>query len=87
MQDILQTVLLEEVMRAQYLKYIAHVRRHENNATTKKLLYAKATKKCFRDPWLKIADILGVSIEQAKKGTQNKYKFGELVQKRTSSPV
>ena len=46
-----------------------------------------ATKKYYRDPWLKIADILRVSIEQAKKGTQNKHKLAELVQKRTSSPL
>ena len=39
----------------------------------KKLLFAKAAKKYFRDPWLQIAGILGVSVEQAKKETQNKH--------------
>ena len=51
------------------------------------ILFAKATKKYFRDQWLKIAGMLGVSVEQAKKEAQNKHKFAELVQKRTSSPL
>ena len=58
-----------------------------NNANTKRLFFATATKKYYRDPRLKIVDILGVSIEQAKKGTENKHKFAQLVQKRTSSPL
>ena len=41
-------------------------------------------KKYYRGPWLKIADVLSVSIEHTKKGIQNKHKFTELVQKRTS---
>ena len=86
-QDIVQTVPLREFIHAQYLRYIAHVCRQENSSTTKKLLFAKASKKCFRDPLLKIAGILGVSVEQAKKETQNKHKFAELVQNRTSSPL
>ena len=86
-QDIVQTVPLREFIHAQYLRYIAHVCRQENSSITKKLLFAKASKKYFRDPWLKIAGILGVSVEQAKKETQNKHKFAELVQNRTSSPL
>ena len=54
---------------------------------SQRLLFATATKKYCRDPWLKVVDILGVSIEQAKKGMQNKHKFAELIQKRTSLPL
>ena len=86
-QDIVQTVPLREFIHTQYLRYIAHVCRQENGSITKKILFAKASKKYFRDPWLQIAGILGVSVEQAKKETQNKHKFAELVQKRTSSPL
>ncbi len=86
-QDIVQTVPLREFIHAQCLKYIAHMCRHENSSITKKLLFAMATKKHFQEPWLKIAGILGVSVEHAKKKTQNKQKFTELVQKRTSSPL
>ena len=53
---------------------------------TKRLLFAKATKKYFWDPLLKIADIV-VSIEQTLKGTRNKHQLAELVQKQTSSPL
>ena len=58
-----QTVPLPEYIHAQYLKYIAHVCRSENNAITKRLLFAMAMKKYYRDPWLKIVDIFGVSTE------------------------
>ncbi len=43
-QDIVQTVPLREFIHAQYLKYIAHVCRHENSSIPKKLLLAMATK-------------------------------------------
>ena len=49
--------------------------------------YSQWLRKYFREPLLKNADILGLSIEQANKGTQNKHKFAELVLKWTSSPL
>ena len=33
-QDVVQTVPLREFIHAQYLKYIAHVCRHENSSKT-----------------------------------------------------
>ncbi len=45
------------------------------------MLFAKARKDYFWDPWLKIAGILGVSFEQAKKKTQNKQKFAKIEKK------
>ena len=51
-QDIVQTVPLPEFIHAQYLRYIAHVCRQQNGSITKKLLFAKALKNYFRDPWL-----------------------------------
>ena len=86
-QNIVKTVPLRSFIYAQYLKYIAHVCRAENSALTKRLLFATATKKYYRDPWLKISNILGVSIEQAKKLTQSKNEFIKLVWKRTNLPL
>ena len=76
-QDIVQTVPLREFIHAQYLEYIVHLCRHEHNSITKQLLFAKATKKYFRDPLLKIALILRLPNEQVKRETQNKHKFAE----------
>ena len=69
------------------LKYIAHICRSENNDITKRLFFATAMKKYYWDLWLNIPDMSSVSIEQAKKGTQNKHNFAKLVQERTSSPL
>ena len=43
-----------------------HVCRAENTAITKVMMFAKATKVYYRDPWIKVANLLGVTIEQAK---------------------
>ena len=86
-QGIVQTFPLREFMHAQYLRYIAHVCRQQNGSITKKLLFAKALKKYFREPWRQIAAILGVSVEKVKKETENKHKFTEMVQKWTSCKV
>ena len=46
------------------------------------MLFAKATKRFYRDPWLKAADLLGVSADQAKRLTQSRREFAELVRQR-----
>ena len=71
-------------INAQYLKYIAHVCRAENNAITKKIMFAKATRDYYRDPWIKISKLLGVDIDQAKRTTQSRKEFAELVRHRIS---
>ena len=82
LEKILKTVPLRDFIYSQHLKYIAHVCRAENTAITKKMLFAKPTKRFYRDPWLKAADLLGVSADQAKRLTQSRREFAELVRQR-----
>ena len=70
---------LHGVMRSQYLKYIAHVCRCPNTMMTKKMLFAIPKRAYHRDPWINIAKMLEVSIEQAKRSTQLKAGFAALV--------
>ena len=49
------------------------------------MLFAKPTKRFYRDPWLKAADLLGVSADQAKRLTQSRREFAELVRQRFNS--
>ena len=82
LERILKTVPLRDFIYSQHLKYIAHICRAENTAITKKMLFAKPTKRFYRDPWLKAADLLGVSADQAKRLTQSRREFSELVRQR-----
>ena len=65
LEKILKTVPLHDFIYSQHLKYIAHICRAENTAITKKMLFTKPTKRFYRDPWLKAADLLGLSADQA----------------------
>jgi retron-type reverse transcriptase len=85
-QNIVKSSPLRSFIYAQHLKYIAHVCRAENTALTKKLLFAKPTKRYYRDPWIKMSEILQVSIDQAKKLTQSKNEFAKLVHRQTNLP-
>ena len=84
-EEVVRTMPLRNFIYTQYLKYIAHVCRSPNTSITKKLLFAKPAKKFYRDPWLKIAELLGVSTDQAKRLTQSRGEFAELVRQRFSS--
>ena len=77
---------LETFVNSQYLKYVGHTCRRENTRLTKKMLFAIPTKPYFRDPWLKISNLMGISIEQAKRTTQSRKKFAELVRKCANPP-
>ena len=70
--NITHTMPLQRSIEKQYLKYIAHTARHPNTSLTKKLLFAKASKRNYRDPWIKISKLLGVSLEQSKATTQSR---------------
>ena len=54
---------------------------------TKILLFAKPERKYYRDPWGKISGLLGVSSDQAKRATQSRTEFAELIRKRFNSPL
>ena len=64
---------IRNVIRSQYyLKYIGHVCRCPNTTLTNKMmLFAKSGRPCKRDPWINIAKSLNVSIEQARRSTQD----------------
>ena len=81
-EKIVGTMPLRNATYIQHLKYIAHVCRSTNTLVTKKMLLAKPKKKNYRDPWLKIAKLLGTSTEQAKRLTQSRGEFAEVVQQR-----
>ena len=65
-EEIVQYMPTRDFVVMQHLKYIAHVCRQPNDAITKKLLFSSPS--CayyyYRDPWIKISNILGVSIER-----------------------
>ena len=79
---IMKTAPLCNFIQAQYLKYIAHICRSPNTSIPKKILFSKSNHKYYRDPWIKISDLLGVSVEQAKKLTQSRCEFAALTWKR-----
>ena len=85
-QHILRTTPLRDVIHQQHLRYIGHVCRSENSCLTKKILFAKAQRRNHRNPWLKYSSLLHVSVDQAKKATQSRRDFAELVQRCTNSP-
>ena len=78
-QEIVRTQPLESFINSQYLKYIGHVCRRENFNLTKKIMFSKPTKPYFRDPWIKISNLLGTTTEMAKRCTQQRRQFAELV--------
>ena len=86
LQSILRTTPLRDVIHQQHLQYIGHVCRSENTCLTKKILFAKAQRRNHRNPWLKYSSLLHVSIDQAKKATQSRKDFAELVQRCINSP-
>ena len=53
-QGIVGTIPLRDAIYTHYLKYIAHICRLPNTAIPKKLLFAKPSRRYYRDPWLKI---------------------------------
>ena len=75
-QNIIKTPPLRDLMTIQYLKYIAHVCRRPNTNITKLSLFFIPIRKYYRDPWIKISQILGnITTEQAKRETQSRAGF------------
>ena len=87
-QDILKTTPLKDFIYSQYLKYVGHVCRAENSSLTKIMMFARPQRRFYRNPWIKISELLGVSTDQAKRMTQSRKEFAELVRRRfNSTPV
>ena len=84
-EKIVQTMPIRNYIFSQHLKFIAHTSRCPNTASKKKRLFAKPSRKYYRDDWLKIGELLGVTPEQAKRMTQARGELAELVHHRFSS--
>ena len=78
-EEIVHTMPLSNFIEKQYLRYIAHVCRSPNTALTKKLLFAKASRPYYRDARIRIANLLHMSIDQAKASTQSRSGFNEML--------
>ena len=85
-REIVGTQPLADFINSQYLIYNSHVCRAENTRLTKKMMFSEPTKAFFRDPWLKISKLLGTTTDEAKRLTQSREKFAELVRKSTNPP-
>ena len=81
-QNIMKTIPLRDFIYSQYLKYIAHICRADNSAITKKVLFAKPSRRYYRDPWIKIGQLMGTSVDQAKRLTQSKNEFSRVIHQR-----
>ena len=81
-QRILKTTPLRDFVDEQYLKYIAHVARMENTAIPKKMFFATPQRSYYRDPWIKISELMGMSSDQAKRITQSRKEFDGLMRQR-----
>ena len=67
------------MIRSQYLKYIDHVCHCPNTTLTKKMLFVKSRRPYKRGPWINIAKLSNVSIEQTKSFKQDESGFATLV--------
>ena len=85
-QEILHITPLTNTIHAQHLRYIGHICRSPNTCLTKKILFAKPRRNNVRDPWLKYSNLLSISITQAKKLTQLRSDFAEMIRSRVISP-
>ena len=84
---IVKTLSLRDFVYTQYLRYIGHICRMPNTSIVKKLLFASPIRKNYRNPWLKISELLGVAVDQAKRTTQSRDKFNGLIWKRFNSTL
>jgi|GEM_PF-6720078 len=81
---ITKAIPLRNYIHSQYLKYIGHVCRSSNNTIAKKIFFSTPTRAYYRNPWLKISNLLGVSEDQAKRLTQSKDEFAGLIWKQVT---
>ena len=77
---IIKTANLRDNVYAQYLRYTGHICRMPNTSLVKKMMFATPERR-YRNPWLKISELLGVTIEQAKRVTQSRDEFNGLINK------
>ena len=85
-EELMGTLPLRDFINKQYLKYVGHICRLDNICLAKIMLFAEPTRRYYRDPWIKISRLLGVSIEQSKKMTQSRAEFAGLVNSKFNPP-
>ena len=79
-EQILKTSPLRDAIYQQHLRYIGHVCRMPNNSIPKCLLFAQPQRSHYRDPWIKIAELLNLTTTQAKRLTQSRKDYHGLLQ-------
>ena len=80
LEKIIGTPPIRDFLNVSYLNYIAHVCRNSNKNLTKISMFIKPECRYYRDPWIKIAKLLGgLSIDQAKRETQSRAGFHKLL--------
>ena len=70
---------LRDFIDKQYLRYVGHICRLDNFCLAKVMLFTEPKRRHYRDPWIKISKLLGISIEQSKKMTQSRAEFAGLI--------
>ena len=82
LESIIKTPPIRQFINVEYLHYVAHICRGENTLLAKKMLFGKSNKAYFQDPWIHISKRLLVDIYQARRATQDRVKFPELLRQR-----
>ena len=76
LENILNAKSIREIARLRNLKYLGHVCRQENDAITKRMMFAEK-----KDVWGKIAKDIGIDRNQLLKKTQNRSAFRDFCEK------
>ena len=79
---IIKTANLRDNVYAQYLRYTGHICRMPNTSLVKKMMFSTPERRYYRNPWLKISELLGVTVEQAKRVYKSRDEFNGLITKR-----
>ena len=79
LEGILHTSPLRQEILSQRMKYLGHVCRKENTASTKRMMFAKSKRLYVRDPWKKIASLMGIEVSQLLKMTQSRPQYRAFV--------
>ena len=75
LENILNAKSIREIARSRNLKYLGHVCRQENNAITKRMMFAEPKKNL----WEKIAKEIGIHWNQPLRTTQTDQPSGTFV--------
>ena len=80
LEYMVNTPPLRDFICVFYLKYVAHICRSTNTSLVKKSMFFIPKCKYYRDPWIKISNLLGgISINQSKRETQSRAGFTRLL--------